>query len=116
MRKFITSLTTVATLSLAAVPILGLTHAANAAEMEARIAVGDLNLSNPAQAAIFKARVDQAADAMCRAKGRITSREMPHGACVSAVRLEVSRQLSTPQRKALQVATRAEKAIEVAAR
>jgi UrcA family protein len=116
MRKFIMSLTTVASLSLAAVPILGLTQAANAAEMEARIAVGDLNLSNPAQAAIFKARVDQAAETMCRAKGRMNPRDMPHGACVSEVQREVARQLSSPQRKALHVAARAEKTVEVAAR
>jgi UrcA family protein len=114
MRKFIMSLTTVASLSLAAVPILGLTQAANAAEMEARIAVGDLNLSNPAQAAVFKARVDQAAETMCRAKARMNPRDMPHGVCVSAVRMEVSRQLSAPQRKALQVAARAQ-AVQVAA-
>jgi UrcA family protein len=116
MRKFIMSLTTVASLSLAAVPILGLTQAANAAELQARIVVGDLNLSSPAQAATFKARVDQAADEMCRAKGRMNPRDMPHRVCVSEVRLEVSRQLSAPQRKALHVATRAEKAVEVAAR
>ena len=116
MRKFIMSLTTVASLSLAAVPILGLTQAANAAEMKARIAVGDLNLANPAQAAVFKARVDQAADEMCRAKSRMNPRDMPHRVCVTEVRMEVSRQLSSHQRKALQVAARAEKTVEVAAR
>ena len=68
MRKFIMSVTTVASLSLAAVPILGLTQAANAAEPTARIAYGDLNLADSAQAAIFKARVETAATKLCRAK------------------------------------------------
>jgi UrcA family protein len=115
MRKFIMSLTTVASLSLAAVPILGLTQAANAAEMEARIVVGDLNLSSPAQAAIFKARVDQAADEMCRAKVR----KNPPRHAVRRLRLgsrpRSRRQLSSPQRHALKVAARAEKAVQVAA-
>ncbi len=115
MRKFIVSLTTVASLSLAAIPVLGLTQAANAAEPQARIAVGDLNLANPAQAALFNARVDSAADQLCRAKARSNPREMPHGACVAEVEREVSRQLSNNQRKALQVAARAEKATQVAA-
>jgi hypothetical protein len=53
---------------------------------------------------------------MCRAKGRINPRDMPHGACVSEVQREVARQLSSPQRKALHVAARAEKTVEVAAR
>jgi len=113
MRKFIMSLTTVASLSLAAVPILGLTQAANAAEMQARIVVGDLNLSSPAQAAIFKARVDQATETMCQSTGRMNPRDMPHRVCVSQVRLEVARQLSSDQRKALKLAARP---LEVAAR
>jgi UrcA family protein len=104
MRKFIMSLTTVASLTLAAVPILGLTQAANAAETQARIAVGDLNLANPAQAAVFKARVEQATETMCRTEGR--TRAMPYGVCASAVQMEVSRQLSHNQRKALRASAR----------
>ena len=115
MRKFIVSLTTVASLSLAAIPVLGLTQAANAAEPQTRIAVGDLNLANPAQASLFKARVDAAADQLCRSKARLNPREMPHGFCVAEVRREVSHQLSHNQRKALQVAARTEKATQVAA-
>ncbi|PTS88495.1 MULTISPECIES: UrcA family protein [unclassified Caulobacter] len=114
MRKFMTSLTTVAALSLAAIPVLGLTQAANAAEPVARISVGDLNLSNPAQAALFKARVETAANALCRAKARNHSLDMPHGVCVAEVGREVSRNLTSPQRKALQFAARAQ-AVEVAA-
>lgn len=114
MRKFIMSLTTVASLSLAAVPILGLTQAANAAELQARIAVGDLNLSNPAEAAAFKARVDQAAQNLCEAKARASSRDMPFRICLSQVDLEVARQLTATQRKALQVAAAAQ-SVQVAA-
>ena len=49
MRKFIMSLTTVASLSLAAVPVLGLASTAHAAGPVARIAVGDLDLRDPAR-------------------------------------------------------------------
>ncbi len=115
MRKFIMSLTTVASISLAAIPVLGLTQAANAGEMEARIAVSDLNLSNPTQAAVFKARVDQAAQTLCRAKVRNNVQNLPYGFCVTTVRNEVDRQLSTSQRKALKFAARA-KSVEMAAK
>jgi UrcA family protein len=114
MRKFMTSLTTVATLSLAAIPVLGLTQSANAAEPVARIAVGDLNLSNPAQAAVFKARIDAGAEALCRAKARSNTLDMPFNDCRNAVRRDVSLQLSKKQRQDLQFAARAQ-AVEVAA-
>ena len=116
MRKFIMSLTTVATLSLAAVPILGLTQAANAAERDpsVTIMVSDLNLSNPAQASVFKARVDQAGTALCRAKLRNNDLNMSFGQCKMEVHREAQRQLSTPQRQALVQAKRA-MAVEMAA-
>lgn len=101
MRKFIMSLTTVASLSLAAVPILGLTQAANAAEPAARIAYGDLNLANPTQAKIFKARVEAAGQDLCRAKLRAGTLDQTMLACIGAVRREVDRQLPTAQRQAL---------------
>lgn len=116
MRKFIMSLTTVATLSLAAVPVLGLTQAANAGEREpsVTIAVSDLNLSNPAQASVFKARVDQAGASLCRAKLRNNDLDMSFGQCKMEVHREAQRQLSTPQRQALAQAKRAA-AVELAA-
>ncbi|MCY1645610.1 UrcA family protein [Caulobacter sp. SL161] len=109
MRKFIMSLTTVATLSLAAVPVLGLTQAANASESDPRvsIAVSDLNLSNPAQAALFKARVQQAGETLCRAKLRNNTLDMSFGQCRMEVQREAERQLSKPQRQALIQAKRA---------
>jgi UrcA family protein len=111
MRKFIMGLTTVASLSLAAVPILGLTQAANAAEREQtiRIAYGDLNLANPSQAKLFKARVETAAEGLCRAKLRAGNLDgmTPHG-CIVAVRREVERQLPTAQRHNLAIAARSQ--------
>lgn len=114
MRKFIMSVTTVASLSLAAIPVLGLTQAANAAEPVVRVSYSDLNLSNPAQAAIFKARVETAGEALCRAKLRSGDLDMPLRGCVAEVHREVERQLPKAQRQALASAARAQ-AIEVAA-
>lgn len=114
MRKFIMSVTTVASLSLAAIPVLGLTQAANAAEPIVRVSYSDLNLSNPAQAAIFKARVETAGEALCRAKLRSGDLDMPLRGCVAEVHREVERQLPKAQRQALASAARAQ-AIEVAA-
>ena len=114
MRKFMTTLSTVASLSLAAIPVLGLTQAAHAAEPVARIAVGDLNLSSPAQAAVFKARIDAGAEALCRAKARSNTLSMAFNDCRIAVRRDVSRQLSNKQRQDLQLAARA-KTVEMAA-
>lgn len=115
MRKFIMSLTTVASLSLAAIPVLGLTQTANAGELQARIPIGDLTLSNAGQAAVFKARVDNAAKALCHAKARSNQLDMSFNDCRVAVRLDVNRQLSSSQRQALRVAARAT-SVEMAAR
>ncbi|WP_165185160.1 UrcA family protein [Caulobacter soli] len=108
MRKFMTSLTAVATVTLAAVPALGLLQAAHAAEPTATISLVGLNLSNPAHAAEFAARVDVAGEQVCR--------EMVHGnpggdftiaGCKVAVRKQVNEQLSKSQRHGLQMASRA---------
>lgn len=118
MRKFIMSLTTVASLSLAAVPILGLTQAANAAEREqtVSIAYGDLNLAAPSQAAIFKARVETAGEGLCRAKLRAgTLGSMPIRACVAEVNRQAVHQLPAAQRQDLAHAARA-KSVEFAAK
>lgn len=116
MRKFIMSLTTVASLSLAAVPVLGLTQAANAAEITARVPYGDLNLANPSQAQVFKARVETAGRNLCQAKA--TSAEGLNttiGACVAEVRREVSRQLPAAQHRNLAIAAQT-KSMEYAAK
>lgn len=116
MRKFIMSLSTVACLGLAAVPVLGLTQAANAGEREPSVTIsyGDLDLASPAQAAIFKARVSRAGEDLCRAKKSRGELLMPVRTCVAEVHRDVSRQLSNNQRKALAYAARA-KSVEFAA-
>lgn len=72
MRKFIARLSTVAALALAAVPVAGLATAAHAAESRvqpvARIAIGDLDLARPADAATFHRRTSDAAEAVCAAR------------------------------------------------
>jgi UrcA family protein len=106
MRKFMTSLTTVATLTLAAVPALGLVQAAHAAEPTARIVVGDLNLRDPAQAAQFNHRVDVQGEALCRqVAGRYGQSRLVQADCLTQVRLQVLRQLSSTQRQALRHAS-----------
>lgn len=101
MRKFIMSVTTVASLSLAAIPVLGLTQAANAAEPTARIAYGDLNLADPAQAAVFKARVEAAATKLCYAKMNSGDLAMPLRACVADGLRQAEHQLPEAKRQAL---------------
>jgi UrcA family protein len=116
MRKFFTNLATAAALTLAAVPALGLLQAAHAAEPTARIAVGDLDLSNPTDAARFDHRVTAQGETLCRQinYGDHFSR-LRQDECLGQVRLEVQRQLSSTQRhdlrqaakvSSLQIATR----------
>nr|WP_295112555.1 UrcA family protein [uncultured Caulobacter sp.] len=116
MRKFIMSLTTVASLSLAAVPVLGLTQAANAAEPgdpSITVSIADLNLANPAQAKIFKARVQAAGETVCRAKMNRGELQSTVRACMTEARQSAERQLSQRQRNALALAKTAP--VEVAA-
>jgi len=107
MRKFMTSLTTVATLTLAAVPALGLVQAAHA-EPTATVSLVGLNLNNPAHAAEFAARLDAASEKLCHDMARTN----PSGAftmagCKVAVRQQAASQLSKIQRHSLQTAARA---------
>ncbi|CAN5352426.1 UrcA family protein [soil metagenome] len=108
MRKFMTTFTAVATLTMAAVPALGLLQAAHAAEPTATVSLVGLNLSNPAHAAEFKARVDTAANGVCRD----IARNNPGGdftilGCKANVRREAATQLSASQRQGLTMAARA---------
>ncbi|KQY28790.1 hypothetical protein ASD21_03025 [Caulobacter sp. Root1455] len=99
MRKFMTSLTAVATFTLAAVPALGLLQNAHAAEPTARILVGDLNLSDPAQAAVLRTRVDTQGQALCRQViGREIRSNIREADCLAQIRLDVRRQLTAAQR------------------
>ena len=110
------SLTTVASLSLAAVPVLGLTQAANAAEVgdaSVTVSFADLNLANPAQAKIFKARVQAAGETVCRAKMNRGELQSTVRACMVEAHQGAERQLSQRQRNALALAKTAP--VEVAA-
>ena len=108
MRKFITSLTTIATLSLAAVPALGLLQAAHAAEPTARVSLVGLNLSNPTHAAEFAARLDNAAETVCRDMARTNpTGDFTMAGCKVAVHKQAAAQLSEHQRQGLKVAARA---------
>jgi UrcA family protein len=115
MRKFMTTLTAVATVTLAAVPALGLLQAAHA-ESAARIQFGDLNLSDPAQAAVFNTRIDAQGEALCRqVLGREIRSNIRKGDCLTQVHLEVRRQLTPTQRADLRRAT-SPSAMQVASR
>jgi UrcA family protein len=117
MRKFITSLTAVATVTLAAVPALGLLQAAHAeTTATATILVGDLNLSDPAQAARFNARVEDQGAALCRQiVDRRVRASLRQDECLEQVRLDVRRQLTSAQRADLRRST-AQPSMQVASR
>lgn len=105
MRKFFTSLTAIATLTLAAVPALGLLQAAHAAEPTARISLVGLNLSNPAHAAEFAAQVEAAAEHVCGDMARANpSGDFTMAGCKVAVRKQAASQLSANQRQSLRMA------------
>ncbi|MBO9546482.1 UrcA family protein [Caulobacter sp.] len=71
MSKIVNRIAAVAALALAATPIIGLTaaHAAEPAQPVARILVGDLTLSNPADAREFERRATVAGARVCAGKG-----------------------------------------------
>lgn len=102
MRKFMISLTTIATLTLAAVPLIGVTQAAHAGERTVTLKVGDLNLADPVDAAEFEARTNETVKQFC---GVRASKErldlLSRRACAIEVRAEINDKLSTQQRKAL---------------
>jgi UrcA family protein len=108
MRKFMTTLTAVATVTLAAVPALGLLQAAHAAEPSATISLVGLNLSNPAHAAEYADRVDAAADRVCHERARTRpGGDFTIAGCKFAARRQADAQLSHTQRQGLQTAARA---------
>jgi UrcA family protein len=108
MRNFMTSLAAVATVTLAAVPALGLLQAAHAAEPTARISLVGLNLANPAHAAEFSAQVNAAAEHVCGDMARTNpSGDFTMAGCKIAARKQAEAQLSKSQRQNLQVASRA---------
>jgi UrcA family protein len=103
MSKLVSRVAAVAALALAATPIIGLT-AAHAEEPTARITVGDLKLSNPADARQFAKRVEAAARKACDAYG---NRAMANRACVADFKADVRDALSEQQMAELRTANRA---------
>ena len=111
MREFILRLTGAASLTLAALPVLGLAQAAQAAPAEpvARVVVGDLDLSKPAQAAALEIRIRAAGTEFCKAR-EATGSDMlaiPRASCLNSVRDAVLQQLPRAQRQAVLYASRA---------
>ncbi len=112
MRKIISNIAAVATLSLAIVPVLGLTQAANAAEQTVRVSYADLNLASPQQAAVFKARVEAAGEVVCREKQAAGELNMTMRGCIADAHRQAAQQLT--QRQAVSYA--AAKTVEFAAK
>jgi UrcA family protein len=85
MRDFVGKISLVAVLALAAVPAIGLTQAAQAAQPVAHIKIGDLRLSRPSHAVEFNRRVDAAGDEVCAVRAR---QEGLRGLSLRACRIE----------------------------
>lgn len=108
MRKFMTSLAAVATVTLAAVPALGLLQTAHAAEPTATVSLAGLNLSNPADAAQFNTRVEIAAKTVCRDIARTNpTGQFTVAGCKATARKQAMDQLSKTQRQRLAMAAAA---------
>ncbi|HJV43836.1 UrcA family protein [Caulobacter sp.] len=113
MSKIVNRIAAVAALALAATPIIGLTaaHAGEPAQPVARIKVGDLRLSDPADAREFARRVNIAANRACEAKG---FRGLSVKACLMDFNEDLKDALSEKQVAELKVAQRAGAKIELA--
>lgn len=70
--------------------------AGSASANEARISWGDLDLSSVTGAVAFDARIERAADRLCRGVKRPGSRINDRAFCRAAVRAEAVRQLPGP--------------------
>jgi UrcA family protein len=106
MGRFIARLSTIAVLGLAALPVLGLTQAAQAAPAKppvlATIPVGDLDLSRPDDAHRLKARIEAAGETVCDARVRAERLDRWSAkACRIDIRDEVQSKLSREQARAL---------------
>jgi len=92
MTNFASKIAGVATLALAALPIVALSTAAQAAPT-ARVQVSDLNLASIEGVATFHQRVGAAAKQICGEEKSIGQKE----ACKAGVRTEVQEKLSQRQ-------------------
>ena len=114
MSKIVAHIAAVAALALAATPIIGLTaaHAAERVQPVARIKVGDLRLSDPADAREFSRRANIAANRACEAKG---FRGLSAKACLMDFNEDLKDSLSERQIAELKMARRAGADIQLAA-
>ncbi|WP_299002771.1 UrcA family protein [uncultured Caulobacter sp.] len=114
MSKLVSRVAAIAALALAATPIIGLTaaHAAESPAPVARIPVGDLTLSDPADARQFARRIDLAAREVCDSYG---NKAIAARACVADFKSEVKDALSEKQIADLRTANRAGAKITLAA-
>lgn len=95
MFKLTQTVSGIASLALAAIPMLALTTAAHAAPMS--VTVGDL--STAAGVSAFEQRIDKVAGALCDAQVQgVGTRMVKTQGCREAVRAEAVEKLSTTQR------------------
>jgi UrcA family protein len=106
MSKLVNRIAAIATLALAATPIIGLTaaHAGERAVPIARIQVGDLTLSNPTDAQEFARRAHMAGARACDAQG-LTG--LSAKACQMDFRQDVQHALTKQQAAQLRIGKRA---------
>lgn len=93
MSNILQSLTTAATIAMAALPTLALTTVAHAAPMSVK--VSDLDMSSTQGQAVFSQRLDRAAVSFCRDQASATGTRINNtAACVAGVRAEATAKLA----------------------
>lgn len=99
MRKFIISLTSIATLTLAGVPVLGVAQAAHAAPV--KVAVGDIDLARAGHAEVLQARTEAAVAQFCADRSQPQRLDLnARRACAAGVRAEIAEKFADRQRMA----------------
>ena len=104
MSKLSYKIAGLATVALAAIPLIALSTAAKAAEPEVRIAYGDLDLRNPADVATLSNRISVQSDRYCADVDLTvpgTRILMGQAQCAAMVREEAMLELPKAARKAV---------------
>ena len=98
MKNITAQIAAIATLALAALPAAALSTAARAEapHAQASVRIADLNLSSPADQAVFAQRTRQAARDFCADRQLLSAK----GACETAVRVEVEERLAAMAKQA----------------
>jgi UrcA family protein len=106
MSKLVSRIAAIATLALAATPIIGLSaaHAASRAAPIARVQIGDLTLSQPEGAREFQRRADHAAEQACSAR---KVRGLSYRACLMDIAADLREEMTPAQRSALMTGQKA---------